>query len=56
MTAGIRDLVQRRENADRIKEEALKNGMRTLRDSARLRVQAGVTTVGEMVSVTMSDA
>ncbi len=56
VTPPIRELIQQRHTADRIKEAAIEEGMRTLRDAAVEAVRTGRTSVAEMVRVTMEDA
>ncbi|MDX1584528.1 MAG: ATPase, T2SS/T4P/T4SS family, partial [Thermoanaerobaculia bacterium] len=48
----IRELIDREEDFLTIKEQAAKNGMRTLRDSALRKLAEGVTTFEEVVRVT----
>ncbi|HKS22816.1 MAG TPA: GspE/PulE family protein [Thermoanaerobaculia bacterium] len=48
----IRDLIERREDFLKIKETALKRGMRTLRQSALRKLAEGMTTFEEVVRVT----
>jgi type II secretory ATPase GspE/PulE/Tfp pilus assembly ATPase PilB-like protein len=55
VTGGIRRLVQQREPAERIKELAIKEGMRTLRESAMRAVRSGRTAVAEVLRVTQED-
>ncbi len=55
VTPGIRRLVQQREPAERIKELACREGMRTLRESALMAVKEGKTTLGEVLRVTQED-
>jgi type IV pilus assembly protein PilB len=55
VTPGIRRLVQQREPAERIKELACLEGMRTLRESAILGVKEGKTTLAEVLRVTQED-
>jgi len=51
----IRPLVVARESAGRIKQEALRQGMKTLREDGWNKVLRGVTTIGEVVRVTEED-
>ena len=51
----IREMIQGRETADRIKELGIKEGMRTLRENAVRAVKAGRTSAAEMVRVTLED-
>ena len=55
VSAEIRELIQRREPAERIKERACEQGMTVLRDSALLKLKAGVTTASEVIRVTQGD-
>jgi len=48
----MRKLVVGRATADRIKQEAAANGMRTLREDGFWKVADGVTTIGEVLRVT----
>jgi len=48
----IRDLIERREDFMKIKETALKRGMRTLRQSALRKLAEGMTTFEEVIRVT----
>ena len=50
----IRNMINTQAPADRIKEKAREKGMKTLADSARDLVIAGMTTIEEMVKVTFS--
>ena len=52
MDDAVKHLVQRDIDAQRIKREAMKNGMRTLRQSAMQRLADGTTTFEEVVRVT----
>ena len=40
---------------ERIKEQAIKNGMLTLRASGRERIKEGITTVEEIIAITLDD-
>lgn len=51
MTPELKRIISRHATADEIKEQALKDGMHTLRMSAISYVEEGVTTVGEMMRV-----
>jgi len=55
VSAAIRRLTQQRASAEEIKQQACREGMRTLRDSALAAVRAGKTTIGEVVRVTQED-
>jgi general secretion pathway protein E len=48
----IRQLILKRSSADVIKEAAVKQGMRTLREDGWKKVREGITTVSEVVRVT----
>lgn len=52
MSDNIRDMILKRASADEIKEQALKDGMRTLFDDGMVKVAGGLTTVGEVLRVT----
>ena len=56
VTAGIRELIQRREPADGIKQAAQREGMTTLRESALRAVREGRTTAAEAIRITGEDA
>jgi general secretion pathway protein E/type IV pilus assembly protein PilB len=51
----IKDLVQQRVNANKIRLEALKAGMITLRQDGWRKVLQGITTVDEVARVTAGD-
>lgn len=55
VTAAIRELIQTRAPADRIKEEAKRAGMQTLYDSAVQAVRDGRTTLAEAMRITQED-
>jgi type II secretion system protein E len=55
ITDSIRPLIVARESAGVIKNEALRQGMRTLRDDGWTKVLAGITTVEEVVRVSEED-
>lgn len=42
-------------NEDRIKDQAVKDGMLTLRASGRERIKEGITTVEEIIAITLDD-
>src|SRR5947209_668901 len=52
MDEGVKNLVLQAADAPEIKREAIKNGMRTLRQSALRKLAEGVTTFEEVVRVT----
>ncbi|MFN8543058.1 MAG: type II secretion system ATPase GspE [Candidatus Binatia bacterium] len=51
----IRSLVLKRSSADAIRDAAIKQGMRTLREDGWKKVRDGVTTVAEVVRVTQEE-
>ncbi len=51
----IRELIAKNENADVIKEAALRNGMKTLRMNCARVVKNGVTTIDEMLRIAYSE-
>lgn len=51
----IRDLVLANENTIAIKRAAIRNGVKTLRQSGLTKVAEGVTTIEEVLRVTMAD-
>ena len=55
MTPKLRSMVSRRATAEELREAALQNGMRTLRQSARNLVLGGVTSLAEMKRITAED-
>jgi len=55
MTRPLRDMVMARKNANELRDEALKEGMRPLRDSAILKVKKGISTLEETVAATSID-
>lgn len=55
VTAAIRELIQDRAPADRIKDEARREGMQTLYDSAVQAVRDGRTTLAEAMRITQED-
>ncbi len=52
---GLRQLILKRSSADVLKEYAVGNGMRTLRDDGWRKVRAGITTVAEVMRVTQDE-
>jgi type II secretory ATPase GspE/PulE/Tfp pilus assembly ATPase PilB-like protein len=50
-----RQLILKRSSADIIREAAVKQGMRTLREDGWRQVRAGLTTVAEVVRVTQEE-
>ncbi|MDD4179860.1 MAG: type II secretion system ATPase GspE [Candidatus Margulisbacteria bacterium] len=53
--AQVQDLVLRKASTAEIKQVAIKNGMKTLRDDGLLKVLAGKTTIDEVIRVTQLD-
>ena len=53
MTEVIRELIQRRAGAGAIKAEAIRGGMTSLRDHGLLKAFEGVTTLDEVIRVTL---
>jgi len=51
----IRPLIVQRASSTSIKQEALKHGMRTLRDDGWAKVLGGITTIEEVLRVTEED-
>ena len=52
---GLRQLILKRSSADVLKEYAVGNGMRTLRDDGWRKVRAGITTMSEVMRVTQDE-
>ena len=48
----IRDLILKHASADAVREEAIAQGMRTLREDGALKARDGATTVAELIRVT----
>jgi general secretion pathway protein E len=55
VTEDIQKLIMEKRDANVIKEQARKNGMRTLREDGWLKVREGITTVSEVVRVTQEE-
>ncbi len=55
MTDSIRTLVLRRESAMIIKQQAVREGMMTMTDSARRKIGMGLTTPDEMSRVILEE-
>jgi general secretion pathway protein E len=55
VTDTVRGLILKRSSADVIKDAAVKEGMRTLREDGWRKVLAGITTVAEVVRVTQEE-
>lgn len=51
----IQDLIVQKATAEKIKEQAIKNGMQTLRDAGLEKAKEGLTTVEEILRVTARD-
>jgi general secretion pathway protein E/type IV pilus assembly protein PilB len=51
----MREMILKREPANRLKKYAIEHGMETLRDDGWNRVRAGVTTAEEVLRITKSD-
>ena len=49
----LRDAILRKEPADVLREIAIKNGMRTLRESGIMKVKKGITTIDEVLRTTI---
>jgi type II secretory ATPase GspE/PulE/Tfp pilus assembly ATPase PilB-like protein len=52
ISPSLAELINRRATAHEIKELAIKEGMRTLRQSAMLKLQQGITTINEVLRET----
>ncbi len=55
VTDELRSMVVRRQEANLLKKQAVKEGLRPLRDDGALKVARGVTTVEEILRVTQED-
>ncbi|MAX23899.1 MAG: type II secretion system protein GspE [Phycisphaeraceae bacterium] len=55
VSSAVRTMIQQREPADRIKEQAVQEGMNTLRNSALQAVKEGRISMAEMLRVTHGD-
>jgi general secretion pathway protein E/type IV pilus assembly protein PilB len=51
----LREMILKREGANRLKKYAVDHGMKTLRDDGWDRVRAGITTAEEVLRITKSD-
>ncbi len=49
----LRDAILRKEPADVLREIAIKNGMRTLRESGIMKIKKGITTIDEVLRTTI---
>ncbi len=54
MTESIQDMIMRRANANDIRAEAKKNGMRTIEDDGFAKINLGLTSVEEVLRITMA--
>ena len=55
VTQGIRELIMKKASSDRLKLQAMKEGMKTLRMSALIKVAQGLTTIEEALHISASD-
>jgi type II secretory ATPase GspE/PulE/Tfp pilus assembly ATPase PilB-like protein len=55
MSEDIQRLIMEKKDANVLKEQARRNGMRTLREDGWLKVKEGITTVSEVVRVTQEE-
>ncbi len=55
LTSQLKDMILREVPESALKEEALKEGMRTLRQSGRMKVKKGLTSIEEVLRVTAED-
>ena len=55
MTSGVAQLVVQRADALKIKEQAIKDGMTLLLQDGILKIEAGITTIEEVLSVASAD-
>lgn len=55
MTASVKEAIYKNGSPIEIKRMAMKDGMRTLRQAALLKLKAGMTTVEEVLNTTVSD-
>jgi len=53
MTRTLRDMVMARKDANALRDEAIKEGMSTLRQSAIKKVRAGISTIEEIMEATI---
>lgn len=56
ITEGIREMVVQRVSASKIKQQALKEGMLTLRMDGWEKIKQGITTIGEVLRVTQEES
>lgn len=55
VNVAIRELIFNGEGQDKIRQLALQNGMQTLHDSALLKMKQGLTSIKEVIKLTISD-
>ncbi|MBL7069108.1 MAG: Flp pilus assembly complex ATPase component TadA [Candidatus Omnitrophica bacterium] len=55
LTPSVKELIAHKEQETRVKEQARKEGMKTLRENGLVKVLAGVTTLEEVIRATVSD-
>ncbi|MGE4130704.1 MAG: type IV-A pilus assembly ATPase PilB [Bdellovibrionales bacterium] len=55
MTASVKDAIYKGGSPIEIKRQAIRDGMRTLRHAALLKLKAGLTTVEEVLNTTIAD-
>jgi type II secretory ATPase GspE/PulE/Tfp pilus assembly ATPase PilB-like protein len=55
MDESIRRMALEKTSSGNIKKEALRNGMRTLREDGWEKVRAGITTIDEVIRVTQEE-
>ncbi len=55
MNAAIKEAIYRSASPIELKREAIKNGMRSLRQAALLKLRAGVTNIEEVLNTTVAD-
>ncbi|MCD6399670.1 hypothetical protein J7L85_02660, partial [candidate division WOR-3 bacterium] len=52
MTKTLRDMIIKRATSDDLREQAIKEGMKTLREDALIKLKQGLTSVEEVIRVT----
>ncbi|MDO9578339.1 MAG: GspE/PulE family protein, partial [Candidatus Cloacimonadales bacterium] len=55
VNVAIRELIFNGEGQDKIRQLALQNGMQTLHDNALLKMKQGITSIKEVIKLTISD-
>ena len=55
LSEGVKELVLNGASASELKKQAVKEGMKTLRMSGITKIWEGVTTIEEVLRVTMAD-